>query len=280
MTLPMTLLTTSSPAISTVVSRVADHDTHTTPAADVLAAGTKLMLKVNAFARATPWLHGLMYNYATYGVALFAVLLVAGWWSARRSGNPARVAAAVWAGLGTIVAVGINQPIVTTVHEARPYTTMPGLLVLADRSSDLSFPSDHATMAGAVAAGLFLARRRLLAWVATVAAVLIAFARVYIAAHYPQDVTAGLILGTVVVLAGWILLHTPLTALVGRIQDTPLQPLVTSTPRTPAPAKSASLAGGDTTRLPRASSTPGAHQASGQPPEDRHAVGHRENPPW
>ncbi|TNC20062.1 phosphatase PAP2 family protein [Amycolatopsis alkalitolerans] len=176
-----------------------------------------LLRDVNTFARATPWLHGLMYGYATYGVALFALLLVAGWWNARRTGDPARFAAASWAGLGTIVAVGINQPIVGAIHEARPYTATHGLLVLADRTSDFSFPSDHATMAGAVAAGLFLARRRTLAWIATVAALAIAFARVYIAAHYPQDVAAGLVLGAVVVLAGWVVVRRPATALVRKL---------------------------------------------------------------
>jgi undecaprenyl-diphosphatase len=43
---------------------------------------------VNRFAQATTWLHGPMVDYATYGVTLFAALLVAGWWTARRSGRP------------------------------------------------------------------------------------------------------------------------------------------------------------------------------------------------
>lgn len=207
-----------------------------------------LLRDINTFARATPWLHGLMYGYATYGVAVFAALLVAGWWTARRTGDPARVAASVWAGLGTMLAVAINQPIVTAVHEARPYTQLPGLLVLADRTSDFSFPSDHATMAGAVAAGILLVRRRLLAGIAAAAAVLIAFARVYIAAHYPHDVAAGLALGALVVLAGWALLRTPLTAQVRRLHRTPLRSLATGEPRTPTRTTAGSTAGEITDR--------------------------------
>jgi membrane-associated phospholipid phosphatase len=80
---------------------------------------------------------------------------------------------------------------------ARPYTAHPGILVLAHRSTDFSFPSDHAVMAGAVAAGLWLVSRRL-GLIATLAALVMAFARVYIAAHYPQDVVAGLLLGAAV----------------------------------------------------------------------------------
>jgi len=112
--------------------------------------------QINAFARATPWLHAVITFYAGYGVVVFALLLAAGWWSARRSRQPQRMAATVCAGAATLLAVGINQPIVDAVHEARPYTDHPGILVLATRSADFSFPSDHAVMAGAVAVGLAL----------------------------------------------------------------------------------------------------------------------------
>lgn len=232
MTTLVTTLTSPLLAVTHLATSATGHDPGGATPPDVLGLGSRLLTDVNALARATPWLHGVMYGYATYGVALFAVLLVAGWWTARRSGDPARVAAAVWAGLGTLAAVGINQPIVNAVHEARPYQAMQGLLVLANRSSDYSFPSDHATLAGAVAAGLFLVSRRLLAWISAVAAVLIAFARVYIAAHYPLDVVAGLILGGLVVLAGWILVRRPMTAAVRWLQTTPVRWLVTTTPVT------------------------------------------------
>ena len=49
-----------------------------------------LFEKINAFARATPWLHGPLAAYAAYGVVAFGRLLGAGWWSARRSGEPQR----------------------------------------------------------------------------------------------------------------------------------------------------------------------------------------------
>ena len=91
---------------------------------------TSLFLSVNDFARATPWLHGPLALYAGYGLVVFAGLLVAGWWIARRDGNPTRMAAALWAPLGTLLAVAVNQPIVALVHEARPYETLTGILCL------------------------------------------------------------------------------------------------------------------------------------------------------
>lgn len=182
---------------------------------------------INDFARHTSWLHGFMTDYAKDGVAVFVVLLLAGWWIARRSGDARRMATALWAGAGTIIAVGINQPIVNAVHESRPYAALPHVLLLVGRSADPSFPSDHATMAGAVAAGLFLLNKRL-GLIAALAALLMAFARVYVGAHYPGDVLAGFALGAVVAALGQRLLTPVLTRLVTWATDnTPLRPLLT-----------------------------------------------------
>lgn len=177
------------------------------------------MLAVNAFARHTGWLHAPVLAYAAYGVLLFAVLLITGILTSR-SGGTRRLAAAGWACAGTLLAVAVNQPVGHLFAEARPYATHPGLLRLADPTRDFSFPSDHAVMAGAVAAGLLLVSRRL-GLVAAAAALVMAFARVYIAAHYPWDVVAGLGLGAAVVVLGWLLLRRPLIALTGWLRHRP-----------------------------------------------------------
>src|SRR5712691_7023343 len=114
---------------------------------------------VNGFARHTPWLHAAMSGYAS--VVAFAALLLAGWQIARRSGQPGQLAGAMRAPAAALAALAASQPIAAHVAEARPYASMSGLLVLAHRSTEFSFPSDHATMAGAAAAGLFLINRRL-----------------------------------------------------------------------------------------------------------------------
>ena len=190
---------------------------------------TSLFLSVNDFARSTPWLQGPATLVAGYGLVVFAALLLAGWWIARRDGDPIRMAAAVWAPLGTLLAVAVNQPIVALVHEQRPYDALTGILVLATPTTDPGFPSDHATAAGAVMAGLFLVNRTL-GWIAALAAAAMAFSRVYIAAHYPLDVAAGLLLGAAVTLLGWILVRRLLLRLVEGVRDTGLRPLLIATP--------------------------------------------------
>lgn len=175
--------------------------------------------------RHTGWLHGFFELYARYGVVLFALLLLAGWWVARGQADARLLARALWAPVGMMVAVGINQPLGHLVAEPRPYVALHHVLVLVPRSTDFSFPSDHAVMAGAVAAGALLVDRRL-GVVASVLAVLMAFARVYVGAHYPLDVVAGLALGALVVAGGYAVLHRPLVWVVDRLVGTPLRPLL------------------------------------------------------
>jgi membrane-associated phospholipid phosphatase len=179
----------------------------------------RLFTDVNEVARHTGWLHGAVLGYASYGVVLFVMLLLAGLWLRRADADRA-LAAAGWAPLAVLLAVGLNQPLVSAFAEARPYTTHPGVLVLANRSSDFSFPSDHAVMAGAAAAGLWLVSRAL-GVLATVAALVMAFSRVYIAAHYPWDVAAGLGFGALVALLSWVLLRSLLTVLTGWLRSRP-----------------------------------------------------------
>jgi undecaprenyl-diphosphatase len=181
------------------------------------AVDDRWFLAVNTFARRTPELHPIVVAYARYGVVLFALLLLTGLLAARR-GSARTLAAAGWACLATLLAVAANQPLGDLVGERRPYSDHAHLLVLADRTTDFSFPSDHAVMAGAVAAGLLLVSLRL-GLLAAAAAVAMGFARVYIAAHYPWDVAAGLLFGAAVAVLGWLVVRTPLTALTAWLRE-------------------------------------------------------------
>lgn len=186
-------------------------------------------LQVNDFARRTGWLHPAAVAYANYGIILFAVLLVVGWFLARRQAEPRRMAHALLAPVAILVAVGVNQPIVHWVNEPRPYARLPQTLLLVHRSVDASLPSDHATMAGAVAAGLLYVSWRL-GLAAVAAALLMAATRVYVGAHYPVDVLAGVAVGAAVA-ALTQLATRPVEWLVYRAECTSLRPLLTERPR-------------------------------------------------
>lgn len=184
-------------------------------------------LDVNHVARATSWMHLPLRLYAGYGVALFGALLLMSWWFARRQGDLRLVAMALWAPVAALLALGVNQLFVAAVAEPRPYTVLPHAMTLVSRSSDYSFPSDHAVMAGAVAAGVLLVHRGL-GLVAAALAVLMAFTRVYVGAHFPLDVVAGLVVGATVAVATTALVTRPVTRLVTALARTPFRPLLTA----------------------------------------------------
>lgn len=170
----------------------------------------------NALAAGSTWANGAVARYASDGIALFGALLLVSYLWCRRRSDLTGVAGSVWAGAAAIVALGIAQMIGALVDRPRPYTTIANVQVLIGRTTDVSFPSDHATTVGAVAVGLWFVDRRF-GVVAGVAAVLMAIARVYVGAHYPLDVIAGLALGGAVAALGRVLVVPPLRRAVERL---------------------------------------------------------------
>ena len=156
------------------------------------------------------------------GILLLVFLFANG--ESHRAWRRATVAAVLSAG----VALALAKVLSEIVDRSRPFVVDPsGVHLFSGHAADPGFPSDHAVMAGAVVAGLFLVDRRL-GWVAAAAAALMAFSRLYIAAHYPLDVVVGLLLGAAVSLAGYFLLRRVLLRLVLALQDTRLRPLLTT----------------------------------------------------
>jgi undecaprenyl-diphosphatase len=184
---------------------------------------------MNRLADRTGWAHQAARLYAKDGIVLFAVLLAAGWWWRRRSRDVAGVAGLVGTGAAALAALGVGQVVGHVVDRARPYAVMPGVHVLVSRTSDFSFPSDHATAVGAVAVGLLVCWRPL-GWVAAGLAALMAFARVYVGAHYPADVVAGLVLGgaTAVIVVSFA--RRFLTPVLDAALKTPLRRLIVAVP--------------------------------------------------
>lgn len=160
-------------------------------------------------------LHTMAAGYTRVGPIVFAVLLGWAWWTARRS-PAATMAAALWAPVGVVAAVVANEPIerMPTFH----WTAFHGLVV---RSPDLPAPSDHAAMAAATVAGLFLAGRRFGAaafgaWLALMLALAGTGAE-------PQDLAGGTVVGLTVTLIGYVLVEGPLRVAVARMRRTRLR---------------------------------------------------------
>lgn len=83
------------------------------------------------------------------------------------------------------------------VRRTRPFLAVKGLAMLGSKPLNYSFPSGHTTSAFAVAVIVFLCLPRKFGIPALILAALIAFSRLYIGVHYPTDVLAGFLIGTI-----------------------------------------------------------------------------------
>lgn len=198
------------------------------PKASAMNLDLRIFHAINGFARDTPWLQPPMAGYANNGVLLFVALLLAGWWLARKNTDPTAMVAAMWTPFGVLAALMVYDPIAVSVNETRPCNALRDIVVL-HCNTDGGFPSIHAVIASAVTAGLWLVNRRL-GVVAALASAVMAFARVYVGAHYPRDVLAGLVLGAVVSLAGYFLMRPVLRRFLGFADKTRLRRLFAKTP--------------------------------------------------
>ncbi|MEV0411882.1 phosphatase PAP2 family protein [Streptomyces sp. NPDC050448] len=174
--------------------------------------------------RAPDWLDTLLSGWSTYGLGLFGVLMLAAWWRAR-PGGPGRTAMALAAPAVVVTAFLADTLLKSLIREQRPCQTLHTLTLEAcPPLGDWSFPSNHAAIAAAAATALWLTDRRLGA-LAIAAALLMAFSRVWVGAHYPHDVVLGVLVGAGV---AWplTLLARRAAPVVERLRGTALRPLV------------------------------------------------------
>ncbi|PPS90989.1 phosphatase PAP2 family protein [Streptomyces sp. MH60] len=197
-----------------------------TPAFDGSSIDGSAYTAVVHLARRSPaWLNDTVAAWSTYGLALFAVLMTIGWWRARRVSATASVTALA-APFVVVAAYGVDAALKLLVREDRPCQNLRvTTLEACPAPGDWSFPSNHATIAAAAAVALLFVSRRL-GSVAAVAAGAMAASRVWVGVHYPHDVVAGAVVGTLTVLLAVSALRRWAEPLAGRLTATPLRPLL------------------------------------------------------
>jgi len=90
----------------------------------------------------------------------------------------------------------VNLILKNAVARARPYEIIEGLTCITKLATDFSFPSGHTGSCFAVAVVLFLELPKRYGITALFLAVLMAYSRLYVGVHYPTDVLAALLIGT------------------------------------------------------------------------------------
>jgi undecaprenyl-diphosphatase len=135
---------------------------------------------------------------AALGLLALGGLLVLACWRGRT--EPRVLAGGALALAATVMAYVASEALKLVVDEERP-CRVDGLPAPPDcpAAGDWSFPSNHATLAAALAVGILLVRLRLrLGALAVLVAVVVGVLRVLAGAHYPHDVVAGGALGATV----------------------------------------------------------------------------------
>ncbi|MCX5405463.1 phosphatase PAP2 family protein [Streptomyces sp. NBC_00335] len=180
-----------------------------------------LYLDVTDFAHSTPtWVQSAFEFWTEYGLLVFGALFIAVWWRSRGARDPRTVALAVLAPFVTALAYVASELVKSSVDEERPCRAVAGAavsLVKCPATGDWSFPSNHATIAGAGAVALALAVRKLVLLTVPLA-LLMAFSRVFVGVHYPHDVAMGLLLGASLAALAGLALAGPATRVVSAVR--------------------------------------------------------------
>lgn len=119
------------------------------------------------------------------------------WKPTRRAGGIALLAMA----LGMLCT---NVVLKQLVLRPRPYVMVEGLIPLLTSADPSSFPSGHTC--AAFAAGIIWARALPRTWMrvgAVILAVCMGLSRLYVGVHYPSDVLAGAVVGSLCAWAAW-----------------------------------------------------------------------------
>ncbi|MET7747338.1 phosphatase PAP2 family protein [Micromonospora sp. NPDC005367] len=155
-------------------------------------------------------------HFTEGAIVLLGLLLLAAAVT-RLGAGPRDRALALVAPIPVVLAYGCSEGLKTLVDEERPCREAVQAIIAGScpPTGDWSFPSNHSTVAGALAVATLLLARRI-GLVALPVAALAAFSRVFVGVHYPHDVVAGLLLGTGVVLLLVPLLVRPVAVLLRR----------------------------------------------------------------
>ncbi|MGW5664011.1 phosphatase PAP2 family protein [Streptomyces sp. NPDC003758] len=189
-----------------------------------------LFTTVTDFARDTKWLNTPLSLWTNAGLGVFAVLMLAGWWKARRRDTPA-MTFALAVPFAVMAAFAVAEVVKKIVAEVRPCHSLPHdyFVSACPARTDYAFPSGHTTVAAATVAALWLLDRRLAA-IAAVFALLEGFTRVYLGDHYPHDVLGAALLAMPVAYLAARILGRIAIPLVTRLSTGALKPVLTAPP--------------------------------------------------
>jgi len=147
-----------------------------------------------------PLLDNFMIVFSAYGPYVFELTLIIMWFSGRsESMRLANRKRALYAFISALIAMAANLVLGSLIFRVRPFVSGESKL-LYPSATDSSFPSDHAAGGGSIATSIYFGKR-LVGKIMFAFATVVAISRVYVGAHYPSDVVAGLAIG---IISAWL----------------------------------------------------------------------------
>jgi len=167
----------------------------------------RLLLIINGWAGKNDLLDNFMIFSAKYLIYIVIVIVLGllVWLTYKKDWQ-----AVVYFFLALVVSFIVLQLVGLILVDHRPFMDHT-LTQLVSHAPGKSFPSDHTTIASAMAFGLlFFTRFKKTGVVVLAVAVLIGFSRIFVGVHYPADIAGGIItalLGVVLVIICKMIIH-------------------------------------------------------------------------
>jgi undecaprenyl-diphosphatase len=152
---------------------------------------------INQFAGHLPIMDALLSFIAQYALEIYALLFIVAWFTLPKTDERYRHGLVVTV-LGGVLALIINVVIAHVWYRDRPFVVLPKgtFTQLIPHSIDSSFPSDHGSGSFAFAAGTWGKTAKWTSRTFTILAFVVSFSRVYAGVHWPTDVMASFVVGT------------------------------------------------------------------------------------
>jgi undecaprenyl-diphosphatase len=117
-----------------------------------------------------------------------------------------------------VAGIIVGEVAKVALYRARPFETIPAIVLRVATDTDSSFPSGHALIVS-IGAGFALAlfRNKGVAILLSLEAAVVCYSRVYVGAHYPMDVLGGVVLGLAITYVGLFLVDRFLRAPISKI---------------------------------------------------------------
>ena len=143
---------------------------------------------INDLAGVSPLLDGIGQFLAVMGIFVLALMVLLA--------HSHRLRGILEGACAAIIALGVNTGIGIIAFRYRPFIAHEQVHLLIEKSGlDKSFPSDHTSLAFALATILYMNNRK---WgiAAYVLALFIGIGRIYVGVHYPTDILGCIVVGT------------------------------------------------------------------------------------